>query len=60
MRLLLSILAFLFALTPFCAADTDGWQEFVGPEMMGRLESVDALTTIPPSTTLLVTTKRRN
>ncbi len=41
MRLLLSILAFLFALTPFCAADTDGWQEFVGPEMMGRLESVD-------------------
>ncbi len=40
-HILRSLLLFL-ALTPFCAAESD-WREFVGPEMLGRLESADSI-----------------
>ncbi|MBR6481517.1 MAG: hypothetical protein IKT12_07415, partial [Thermoguttaceae bacterium] len=46
MRLLLKSLLLLFTLTAVCAADDDGWKEFIGPERLAFLESVD---TVPAS-----------
>ena len=46
MRLLLKSLLLLFTLTAVCAADDDGWKEFIGPERLALLESVD---TVPAS-----------